>query len=710
MSLIQTNGEGRKVKKMKRRAALAIRVFLFLTTCGDATSLTHDCRASSCGSIRNITHPFRLRGDPPGCGDKRYELDCDSNNATTLHLFSGKYHVREIDYTSYRIRVSDAGVVDDATSACSFRPRYFLHTRNFTGSYFLGPGLDPLQLGRAQASIAFFNCSDPITDDPRYVPVGCGSGGHVYAVVKDSRNGFGVKDIGVGCQLKVATYANWGTHRKVSYADIHDALSRGFWLSWLHVVCEERCRKGKGCSVVDESTGEVRCDQNHCTWAYDVGANQETYNCDGTGVTSPMFTAIALYGIGVYKGLVKVFGLNKAKGYNEIEAQVGENTGRYVLPYIVIRFVFGMVVFVVLLFFRWRRRHKSKYESIEAFLQGNTLVPLRYSFKEIKHMTRGFKDKLGQGGFGSVYKGMLRSGSFVAVKMLKKSKDNGQEFISEVATIGRIHHTNVVQLIGFCVEELNHVLVYEFMSNGSLEKYLFSKQDNILTFRQIFDISLGVARGITYLHQGCDMQILHFDIKPHNILLDENFIPKISDFGLAKLYPIDKNTITLIAARGTLGYMAPELFYHNVGGVSFKADIYSFGMLLMEMANKRRNFNPQVDHSSESFFPLQIYDQLSGENEKEMKYITKEEYNTEAKKMLLVALWCIQLKPSDRPSINKVVEMLEGELENIEMPPKPSLYPHEMIQEGLQNKSNQTFSTSLITSTSYLEESTTHVY
>nr|KYP72149.1 putative receptor-like protein kinase At5g39020 family [Cajanus cajan] len=369
-----------------------------------------------------------------------------------------------------------------------------------------------------------------------------------------------------------------------------------------------------------------------------------------------------------------------------------------------------MVAFVVLLICKWGRRHKSKYENIEAFLQGNTLIPLRYSFKEIKHMTRGFKEKLGQGGFGLVYKGMLRSGSFVAVKMLKKSKDNGQEFISEVATIGRIHHMNVVRLIGFCVEASNRVLVYEFMSNGSLDKYIFSKQDNIsLTYRQIYEISLGVARGIAYLHEGCDMQILHFDIKPHNILLDNNYIPKVSDFGLAKLYPIDKSIVTLTAVRGTLGYMAPELFYHNIGGVSFKADVYSFGMLLMEMANKRRNFSPNVDHSSEIFFPLQIYDQLSEENEKEKKEITEEEYNNEAKKMILVALWCIQLKPSDRPSMNKVVEMLEGELENIEMPPKPSLYPHEMIRESLQDNSNQTFSTDSVGSTSYLDESITHV-
>ena len=126
------------------------------------------------------------------------------------------------------------------------------------------------------------------------------------------------------------------------------------------------------------------------------------------------------------------------------------------------------------------------------------------------------------------------------------------------------------------------------MPNGSLEKYIFSQEESIpLSIEKIFEISLGVARGIEYLHQGCDMQILHFDIKPHNILLDENFIPKVSDFGLAKLYPANDSIVSLTTARETLRYIAPELFYKNIGRVSYKADVYSFGMLLLEMASRR---------------------------------------------------------------------------------------------------------------------------
>ncbi|CAL9005875.1 unnamed protein product [Prunus brigantina] len=228
-----------------------------------------------------------------------------------------------------------------------------------------------------------------------------------------------------------------------------------------------------------------------------------------------------------------------------------------------IRSIFGVPFLAALLIYKRRRMHLSMYSNIEDFLQSdNNLSPIRYSYSDIKKMTSRLNEKLGEGGYGSVFKGKLRSGRFVAVKMLEKPKANGQDFISEVATIGRIHHFNMVQLVGYCVEGSKHALIYNFMPNGSLDKYIYCKEgSNPLSCMKMYEISLGVAQGIEYLHRGCDMQILHFDIKPHNILLDENFIPKISDFGLAKLYPVGNTIVSLTAARGTMGYMAPELFY-----------------------------------------------------------------------------------------------------------------------------------------------------
>ena len=333
----------------------------------------------------------------------------------------------------------------------------------------------------------------------------------------------------------------------------------------------------------------------------------------------------------------------------------------------------------IFLIYKWRRRHLSMYDRIEEFLQSyNNLFPIRYSYSDIKKMTRGFKDKLGEGGYGSVYKGKLRSGHLVAIKMLSASQGNGQDFINEVATIGRIHHVNVVRLIGFCVEGSKRALVYDFMTNGSLDRHIFSKEGiDSLSCKKLFEISLGVARGIEYIHRGCEMQILHFDIKPHNILLDENFVPKVSDFGLARLCPLDDNSVSLTAARGTLGYIAPELFYKNIGGVSYKADVYSFGMLLMEMASRRKNVNSAAENSSQVHFPSWVSNQFSEGIDIDLGVETEEEAKI-IKKMIIVALWCIQFKPSDRSSMSKVVEMLEEQTDYIEMPPtKFSFYAQE---------------------------------
>ncbi|CAJ1972271.1 unnamed protein product [Sphenostylis stenocarpa] len=664
------------------------------------------CTASSCGKIRNITYPFRLKGDPEGCGLPSYELDC-VNNVTELTLFSGKYYVHDIDYKRYLIQLTDAGVVDD--TACSI-PRYFLSSRNFT--YVVGPDYttpDPLTLWHNDWNLLRFemvgvlNCTNPVTDDPRYVEVdsGCDSGGHIYMVFSSFR----MEDIKIGCYLKVATFANktLSYNRNVSYADIHKSLVEGFSLSWvLPVTCKDRCRKGIRC-IFNETSEEVECDpQRYCHYVY-----RTTTKC---GITSKILVNTLGFLKGIIIGLLsrltfstKQLNQPVSQQYFDGAVYIGRNI---VSAFIAARYLFGVALLLGLFIYKWQRRHLSMYENIENFLVDNHLNPIRYEYREIKKMTGGFKVKLGQGGFGSVYKGKLRSGPDVAVKMLNKSKANGQDFINEVATIGRIHHTNVVRLIGYCVEGKKRALVYEYMPNGSLDKYIFSKEGSFpLSYAQAYEISLGIALGISYLHQGCDVQILHFDIKPHNILLDDRFIPKVSDFGLAKLYPVDDSIVTLTDARGTLGYMAPELFYKNVGGVSFKADIYSFGMLLMEMTSRRKNSNPHAEHSSQNYFPLWIYDQFKEEKDIEMDDFSKDE-KCIAKKMFLVALWCIQLKPMDRPSMNKVIEMLEGETENLIMPSRPSFYPNEISEMGVSVNSNQTSWNDSTDSDTYLGETT----
>ncbi|KAK9223147.1 hypothetical protein WN944_011589 [Citrus x changshan-huyou] len=336
------------------------------------------------------------------------------------------------------------------------------------------------------------------------------------------------------------------------------------------------------------------------------------------------------------------------------------------------RFILAPIVFLVFLIQKYRKS-LERVDNVEKFLHNQqSWMPKRYSYPEIIAMTNHFTHKLGQGGFGSVYKGQLHTGGLIAVKVLKNSKFSAEEFINEVSTIGRIHHVNVVQLLGFCSEGSKRALVYEYMPNGSLDRHIFPKESRGQSFswERLQEVALGTARGIEYLHNGCDVCILHFDIKPHNILLDHNFIPKVSDFGLAKFHPKENDFVSISATRGTVGYIAPELISRNFGTVSCKSDVYGFGMVLLEMAGGRRNSNMHAARSSKAYFPSWVYDQLNKGGDLELRNVTEIE-SMIARKLCMIGLWCIQVKPADRPSMTKVLEMLEGSIDDLQMPPKP---------------------------------------
>ena len=336
---------------------------------------------------------------------------------------------------------------------------------------------------------------------------------------------------------------------------------------------------------------------------------------------------------------------------------------------------FFVLVFVIIILHRVYRSNESKRENIvriEKFLEDyKALKPSRYSYNDIKKLTNHFKDKLGQGGYGTVYKGKLSNEVLVAIKILNDSKGNGEEFINEVGTIGRIHHVNVVRLVGFCADGVKRALIYEFLPNESLEKFIFSTsvETYSLGWEKLQDIAIGIAKGIEYLHQGCDQRILHFDIKPHNILLDENFNPKISDFGLAKLCSKDQSAVSMTIARGTMGYIAPEVLSRNFGNASYKSDVYSFGMLLLEMVGGRKNIDVTME-TNQVYFPEWVYNQLDQGEDVHIR-IEEEGDIKIAKKLTIVGLWCIQWYPIDRPSMKVVVQMLEREGENLTIPPNP---------------------------------------
>ncbi|XP_034711032.1 rust resistance kinase Lr10-like [Vitis riparia] len=339
-------------------------------------------------------------------------------------------------------------------------------------------------------------------------------------------------------------------------------------------------------------------------------------------------------------------------------------------------FGFFLLVLVIVALYRVDRSNKLERENIinvKKFLQDyEALKPSRYSYADLKRITNQFKDKLGQGGYGIVYKGKLSDEVFVVVKILNNSQGNGEEFINEVATMGTIHHVNVVRLVGFCADGFKRALIYEYLPNESLEKFIFSKvvKNYSLSWKKLQEIAIGISKGIEYLHQGCDQRILHFDIKPHNILLDHNFNPKISDFGLAKLCSKEQSAVSMTVIRGTMGYIAPEVLSRNFGNVSYKSDVYSFGMLLLEMVGGRKNIDVSVESTSQVYFPEWIYNHL--DHGEELLIRIEEEGDAKiAKKLAIVGLSCIQWYPVDRPSIKIMVQMLEGEGDKLTMPPNP---------------------------------------
>ncbi|KAK4414415.1 G-type lectin S-receptor-like serine/threonine-protein kinase LECRK3 [Sesamum alatum] len=297
----------------------------------------------------------------------------------------------------------------------------------------------------------------------------------------------------------------------------------------------------------------------------------------------------------------------------------------------------------------------------------------RYTYKELEEATGGFNQQLGRGSFGTVYKGVIPSipKRYIAVKRLDKAETEGEkEFTTEVSAIGRTHHKNLVALLGYCDEGNNRLLVYEYMRNGSLSSLLFGISRP--HWHQRMQIAFGIARGLTYLHEECSTQIIHCDVKPQNILLDEYLIPKISDFGLAKLLLSEQSRAARTHIRGTVGYFAPEWF--RKASITSKVDVYSFGVLLLEMICCMSSVEFAMGDQEEALIDW-VYDCYS---KKKLKMLVEndEEAMNDMKgveRLVMVAIWCIQEDPSLRPSMRKVTQMLEG-VADVSVPPRPSVF------------------------------------
>ncbi|KAI3793321.1 hypothetical protein L1987_35938 [Smallanthus sonchifolius] len=290
--------------------------------------------------------------------------------------------------------------------------------------------------------------------------------------------------------------------------------------------------------------------------------------------------------------------------------------------------------------------------------------PHRYSYKELKKATKGFKKEelLGFGGFGSVYKGVLpNSRTLVAVKRISNESEQGMmAFVSEISTIGRLRHRNLVQLLGWCRKKGDLLLVYDFMANGSLDRYIYDNPKFDLTWEQRFKIIKDVARGLLYLHEEWEQTVLHRDIKAGNVLLDSELNGRLGDFGLAKLCEHGSNPSTTKVV-GTLGYLAPELT--RTGKPTMNSDVFAFGALLLEVVCGRRPTEPKA-LPEELILVDWVWDKWTKETVLEVvdSKLKGEFDEVEVLMVIKLGLMCSNNAPSARPSMRQVVRYLEGEV------------------------------------------------
>ncbi|CAL4911041.1 unnamed protein product [Urochloa decumbens] len=295
----------------------------------------------------------------------------------------------------------------------------------------------------------------------------------------------------------------------------------------------------------------------------------------------------------------------------------------------------------------------------------------RYTYSEIKRATGNFTDMIGSGGSGVVYKGVLEDDRVVAVKVLKNVSQSEQEFQSELSVIGRIYHMNLVRMWGCCSEGKHRILVSEHIENGSLAEMLFDREassDAVLGWNQRFQIALGVAKGLAYLHSECLEWIIHCDMKPENILLDKDLEPKITDFGLAKLLNRDGSDANLSRIRGTRGYMAPE--WVSSLPITEKVDVYSYGVVLLELVKGVRISEWMIhgvkfEEMDTRMVVKAIHEKMETNNDQErwakdlVDCRLNGEFNpVQAKAMLKIAVSCLEEDRGKRPNMSSVLQAL----------------------------------------------------
>ncbi|XP_026410120.1 cysteine-rich receptor-like protein kinase 10 [Papaver somniferum] len=362
--------------------------------------------------------------------------------------------------------------------------------------------------------------------------------------------------------------------------------------------------------------------------------------------------------------------------------------------------VVGVLLILVVCFYfsRRKRRVTNKFDIPASTDPIENQDSLQFDLVTIRNATDEFSDanKLGEGGFGVVYKGRLQNGQEIAVKRLSVNSGQGlQEFKNEVVLLNKLQHRNLVRLLGFCFQGHEQILIYEHVSNGSLDKYLFvTERKVLLDWEKRYKIIGGIARGLLYLHEDFRLRIIHRDLKAGNILLAEEMEAKIADFGMAKLFEIDQTQGNTSRIAGTYGYMAPEYVLHGL--FSVKSDVYSFGVLLLEIVSGRN-----ISSFYESASSPDLLSYVSMENWREgtalelMDPILSQMFSrNEVIRSIHIGLLCVQDNIEDRPTMSSVVLMLSSYSITLASPSQPAYFAGSVIGLNMPNSLEQSKSSS----------------
>ncbi|KAM4113989.1 hypothetical protein ACJW30_04G036600 [Castanea mollissima] len=370
-------------------------------------------------------------------------------------------------------------------------------------------------------------------------------------------------------------------------------------------------------------------------------------------------------------------------------AAKGKKSNKSLIAIVIVVPIVAFVVLIISICIYLRiRKPREQPESDEAVDEITSAEALQFNFGTVRVATDDFSDanKLGQGGFGAVYKGKLSNGQIIAVKRLSRdSRQGDQEFKNEVLLVANLQHRNLVRLLGFCLERTERLLIYEFVPNTSLDRFIFADpiKSVFLNWEKRYKIIEGIARGLLYLHEDSRLRIIHRDLKTSNILLDSEMNPKIADFGLARLFALDQSEENTNRIVGTYGYMAPEYAMH--GQFSAKSDTFSFGVLVLEIISGKKNSCFQHGENID----LLSY---AWKNWREGKALNLVDSNlkagstTEIMRCIRIGLLCVQENVADRPSMASVVLMLNSYSVTLPIPLQPAFFMHSNIESDTSSQ------------------------